>query len=646
MTQEEYNQILDNMDHATQETGAFTLVQWADYLERLVNDIQTTSQEVYEKYRVLVDAFRVNFKIALEKDSARDMESAKRIAAAVEKACDLKIIDDKYRIQAEAFIDSDVFDDIMFQLRISDRVSGESNTGIVKLIYKSARSATIEISDGGKYYTKEHYAVRINGLPTKSTNTVITSLYNLTPETGYEVKVEDSDGNILGGVTFVTEYEYTTLNVKDFGAKGDGQQDDTRFIQAAIMSCPPKGRVLIPAGTYNISTIFLKSDLNIEIAKGAELKAYTDRSMYAYFPAVLQTTDETDEYHLGTWEGNPLPCFTGIICGVGCENVTIYGEGTINGNASKENWWNNPKIMNIAWRPRLFFITKCKHITLQGVTFKNSPSWTLHPVFSDDLKFYNLNVENPADSPNTDGLDPESCIGIEIAGVRFSLGDDCIAVKSSKIYMGRKYKRPTEKVLIHQCLMENGHGAVTLGSEIAAGVRDFTVKDCLFSHTDRGLRIKTRRGRGKDSIIDGITFEDLVMDNVMTPFVINSFYFCDPDGKTDYVQSREMHPVDDATPYIGCLTFKNIEAKECHVAAAHYDGLPEQKIEMVTMENVNITYSDNPKCDVPAMSLGVEACCKKGIFANNVRKLVLNNVNITGQDGDVLTAVNVDEIEQ
>lgn len=644
MTQEEYNQILDNMAYATQPTEQYTLCDWADYLERVISDITTTSQEVYEKYRVLVDAYRANVKAVLKLDGAADTAAAKRIAAAIVKGCDFKVLNDKYRLYAEAFTDAELKNKLDTMKAISDKVTGETNSGIVKLIYKAARSATIEIDDGGKYYTNDTYKVVVNGYEAKTTGTVITSIFDLDPKTGYEVKIVNAAGETIGATTFITDEEYVTLNVRDFGAKGDGVNDDTRFIQAAIMACPVNGRVLVPAGTYNITSIFLKSDLNLEIAKGAELKAYIDRSLYAILPPVYETTDETDEYHLGTWEGNPLPCFTGIICGLNAQNITIYGEGTINGNASKEDWWNNPKIMRIAWRPRLFFTQRCENVTLQGITFKNSPSWTLHPVMTNNIKFLNVNVENPSDSPNTDGLDPESCDGIIIAGVRFSLGDDCIAVKSSKIYMGRKYKKPTENVRIYQCLMENGHGAVTLGSEIAAGVRNFVVDNCLFSHTDRGLRIKTRRGRGRDSVIDGIEFRDIKMDHVMTPFVINSFYFCDPDGKTDYVQSREFHEVDAATPYLGKLAFKNIEATNCHVAAAYYDGLPEEPIKEVVMENVSISYAENPKCDVPSMSNGVEACSKKGIFANNVDRLVLKNVTVTGQDGEELTATNVGEI--
>lgn len=514
----------------------------------------------------------------------------------------------------------------------------------LKLIMKSARSAVLEFSDGGIYYTKEPYRILVNGALVRETDTVIESLYDLKPQTEYCVTAENREGAVLGELRFTTDYEFVTLNVREFGAKGDGVSDDTKFIQAAILSCPADSRVLIPKGVYRITSLFLKSNLRLELAEGAELLAYTEREAYPKFPALIESYDETDEYNLGTWEGNPLPMFAGIITGISVENVLIYGKGVINGNASRENWWNNPKVMVGAFRPRLFFISHCRGITLQGVKFCNSPSWTLHPYFSDELKFYNLVIENPSDSPNTDGLDPESCKDVEIAGIRFSLGDDCIAVKSGKIYMGRKHKTPSENIHIRQCLMENGHGAVTVGSEMAGGVKNLTVEECLFSHTDRGLRIKTRRGRGRDAVLDKITFRRINMEHVMTPFVVNSFYFCDPDGRTAYVQSREAMPVDDGTPYIKRLAFEDIDAKNCHVAAAHFDGLPEQKIDEIIMRNINVTYASNPKCDVPAMSEGVEPCSRKGIFANNVKKLTLEKVSIEGQEGEAVILSGVDEL--
>ncbi len=212
--------------------------------------------------------------------------------------------------------------------------------------------------------------------------------------------------------------------------------------------------------------------------------------------------------------------------------------------------------------------------------------------------------------------------------------------------MGKKYKTPCENLNIRQFLMENGHGAVTVGSEMAGGVIHMNVEDCLFRHTDRGLRIKTRRGRGKDAVLDGITFRNLTLDHVMTPLVVNSFYFCDPDGKTEYVQSREPYPVDDRTPSIKRLVFENMECTNCHVAAAFFDGLPEQKIEEIVMKNITVTYAADAKCDVPAMSEGVEKSAKRGMFARNIANLHLENVKIEGQSGEALELIGVDNLTQ
>ena len=514
----------------------------------------------------------------------------------------------------------------------------------IRLIMKTARSAGFALDDGGIYQTKMPYSVFLNGMLFQKTDTVVTNLFGLKPDTEYHMEIKNESGSVIGSADFHTEKEFVTLNVKDFGAVGDGVSDDTGFIQAAIMACPPKSRVLIPKGTYKITSIFLKSGLNLELAKGAELLAETDRNRFAKFPGMIESYDETDEYNLGTWEGNPLPMFAGIVTGIDVTDVTLYGEGIINGCATHDNWWYNEKIMVGAFRPRLLFLERCKRIKVQGLLFCNSPSWTIHPYFSEELLFCGQTIQNPQVSPNTDGLDPESCRDVEILGVHFSLGDDCIAVKSGKIYMGRKYKVASERIHICQCLMENGHGAVTVGSEIGAGVHDVLVEKCRFYDTDRGLRIKTRRGRGRDSVLDEIVFKDIEMDQVMTPFTANAFYFCDPDGRTEYVQSREWHEVDERTPAMKHFLFENINAVNCHVAAAYFAGLPESKIEKLEMKNCTMSFASEAKSDVPIMSNGVEACSKMGIYAENVKELILENIHMEGQCGEPFILHGVDRL--
>ncbi|MDO5403073.1 MAG: glycoside hydrolase family 28 protein [Eubacteriales bacterium] len=513
----------------------------------------------------------------------------------------------------------------------------------LKLVNVTGRSAVVELTDSGKYYTENKYEIYLDGSKYMESDKVITSIYGLLPDTEYKISAVYNN-QIIEAVTVKTNYEYVTLNVRDFGAYGDGEHDDTNAIQCAIMSCPKDSRVLVPEGIYKISSIFLKNDLTLEIAKNAVLSAFTEREKFPILPGTIESNDETKEYNLGSWEGNPLDCFSAILCGINCNNVVITGEGTIDGCTTFENWWNNCKVRDIAWRPRLFFINHCNNVTMHGITVQNSPSWTLHPYFSNHLKFIDVKIINPANSHNTDGLDPESCHDVLVLGTYISVGDDCIAIKSGKIYMAKKYQTPTSNMIVRQCCMRDGHGAVTVGSEIAAGVNDVHIKDCLFMNTDRGLRVKTRRGRGKLSVLDDISFEDIDMDNVMTPFVVNSFYFCDPDGKTEYVGSRNPLPVDDRTPSIKRLTFKNIKASNCHVAGAYICGLPESKIDRLTFENIDFEYAKDAKSGVAAMMLGCDEGSRQGLIVSNVKELVLKNVNINGCEGDKIVQDNVDSI--
>lgn len=511
-----------------------------------------------------------------------------------------------------------------------------------KIIFQEARSFTIELIEDGIYETSE-YEIYLDGKKVKNSKKVVTTIHELHPDTEYEVMLKRGE-EVSEIIKVKTLYESYTLNVKDFGAQGDGQRDDTTSIQAAIYACPKDGRVLVPKGIYKITSLFLKSDLRLELQEGAVLSAITEREKFPVFPGLIESYDESSEYNLGTWEGNPLDMFTAIITCVNVSNVMIYGKGTIDGCANHENWWKNPKVRQIAWRPRQIFMNHCEHMTVQGICVKNSPSWNIHPYFSKHLKFIDLQILNPKNSPNTDGLDPESCEDVEIVGVYFSLGDDCIAIKSGKIYMGAKYKVPSKDLMIRQCCMRDGHGSITIGSEMAAGVINLTVKDCLFLHTDRGLRIKTRRGRGKDAIIDNVVFENIKMDHVMTPFVINSFYFCDPDGHTEYVRTKNALPVDERTPEIKKLAFKNITCENCHVAAAFFYGLPEKKIEKVEMKNITVTYAQNPIADVPAMMEEIEKKVRQGIYANNIQTLEIENVKIEGSETEEFMAENINEL--
>ncbi len=513
------------------------------------------------------------------------------------------------------------------------------------VIFLNTRSCTIELENRTPYLSDEAYDIYVdNALYASNVKNNIYSIYDLHPNMEYNIKIVYS--GIETTKTIKTKYEVVTLDVKKFGAKGDGVSNDTNFIQACINACPDNGRVLISNGDYYTGPLFLRSNITIELTEKARLVGDIDRNNYPILPGVTLNTDEQDEYNLGSWEGNPLDCFASIITGINVSNVNIIGKGIIDGNAQNSDWWVDVRTKRIAWRPRGIFLNNCKNISFQGVTVTNTPSWNCHPYFSEDIRFINVNLISPSSSPNTDGCDPESCKNVDILGVYFSVGDDCIAIKSGKIYMGRKHKKPSENFNIRNCSMNFGHGAVVLGSEMSGGIKNINVSQCYFNETDRGLRIKTRRGRGKDAVIDGITFENIKMNEVLTPLVINMFYYCDPDGRTEYVWSKDSLPVDDRTPYLGKFHFKDIDCDNVNVAAGTFYGLPEQKIDEIIIENINFNYSKDPKEGIPAMMSFLDPMKGKGLIFYNVNKVKISDVKFNGILSEEIECTNVNSINK
>ncbi len=514
---------------------------------------------------------------------------------------------------------------------------------MLEILHKTSRSVSFEIQNDLAYRTSEPYTIFLNGEEVKTADTNVVTLYDLLPDTSYQLVLKGGDWQELTYVT--TKRESYTLNVKDFGAKGDGKANDTQAIQAALYACPRKGRVVIPPGDYIFHSLFFKSHTNLEIQKGARLQAIESTRERAILPGLTRDY-QGGEYYLGSWEGNPLDCYAGLFTLLDVEDVNIYGEGVIEANASKSGFWSKPKEKDGAWRPRTIFMRRVKDVAVVGIKIKNSPSWTIHPMESRKLKFINASIENPWDSPNTDGINPESCRDVEIVGCHFSLGDDCIAIKSGKIYMAQQLGIPSEKIRIRNCFMEHGHGGVTLGSEIAGGVRDVKVSQCIFQDTDRGLRIKTRRGRGELSVVDKISFDNIQMNRVMAPFVLNMFYFCDPDGHSDYVQNKEdigASPID--LPTLRRFSFKNIEVKDATLAGIFAYGLPERPIEEIVMKNVHIDMValDKREGNQPAMMDGEEWDSSQVLFLKNVQSLTCRNVTIGAYETDGEHLENIGE---
>ena len=506
------------------------------------------------------------------------------------------------------------------------------------LLYASAVSACFELENKLPYYAENPYDVSVNGAPALTgERTNVFSLFDLKPGTQYRVSIGEES------VVFTTRSETGCIDVRSFGALGDGQTDDTAAIQSAIFACPAQGRVTVPAGTYFVRPLVLKSHMTLDLQEGAILLADPCEDHYPILPGEITDAVTGEAIQISSWEGNPFPCRQSFISAHHAKDVQIVGRGIIDGNAKNSTWWIDVKKRKIG-RPKLVFLNQCENVTFHGILGRNSACWNFHPFFSKGISFYNIAVEAPKDSPNTDGTDPESCHDVRYIGVRFSVGDDAIAIKSGKMYMGMKYRTPATAHVVRNCLMEYAHGAMVLGSEMSGGVKDLTVSQCYFKHTDRGLRIKTRRGRGKYAVIDGVEFSNIRMENVMAPLVMNMYYFCDPDGHEQIVWSKEPHPVDDTTPYLGSFRFRDMNCTDCEWAAGYFYGLTEQPIGSVTIENVSFTFKEDAAPGRPAMMDFIDHECKRGLYFNCVKKVHLKNVTMSGQDGDRLIAVNVDEV--
>ena len=511
---------------------------------------------------------------------------------------------------------------------------------MIKLLFTSSTSACFEWHNDLPYYKDGEYTIYLNGEQVFSGKTNVFSLFDLTPNTKYTITSPSLDGSF----EFTTKSESAAINVRDFGAKGDGTTDDTTSVQTAINCLPRGARLYFPKGTYLVAPLCLKSHIILDIPEGAELLGSADRSRYPIIPGWTKDIVNGEEHYFGVWEGNAIPMHQALIFAEYAEDITIVGRGIINGNAPEGGWWINVKEQTVG-RPRLMFFNRCEGIHVHGIHACDAASWQMHPYFCKEVDFLDMFVSAPKDSPNTDAIDPEACDRVDIIGCRFSVGDDCIALKSGKIDIGRKFKTPANRHTIRNCLMEFGHGAITLGSEMAGGVTNLTVNRCVFRQTDRGFRIKTRRGRGKDAVIDGVVFENIKMEGVLTPIVMNMWYnCCDPDRNSEYVWSRKTLPIDDRTPYLGRFTFRNMVCENCEAAACYCDGLPERPIEEITVENIVFTFSPDAKPSKPAMREFMEDFCRVGMYFDNVKRLNITNVTLVGVIGEELVTDHIGEL--
>ena len=423
----------------------------------------------------------------------------------------------------------------------------------------------------------------------------------------------------------IPDYE---VNLKDFGAVGDGITLNTDAFAKAIDALSKKGggRLVVPQGVWHTGPIVLKSNIELNLKAGAVILFAADESLY---PLVDTSFEGLDTRRCQS----PLSAN-------GATNIAITGKGVIDGNGQywrpvkkgkvteahwkellaipgsqemKPGYWvpsagyaqgekganmNVPNAKTEAeWnaikrfvRPVMVSLVKCKNVRLKGVIFQNSPAWNLHPLMCEDIIIEDVLVRNPSYAQNGDALDLESCKNALVINSRFDAGDDGICIKSGKDADGRRRGIPCENVVVKGCTVFAGHGGFVVGSEMSGGVRNILVDNCQFLGTDVGLRFKSTRGRG--GIVENIFIKNISMTDIKTDAITFNMYY---GGKSvaemladgDNPDNVTKKPVDETTPIFRNIDIRNIV---CNGAgrAMEFNGLPEMPIDGITLQNITI----------------------------------------------------------
>jgi len=429
------------------------------------------------------------------------------------------------------------------------------------------------------------------------------------------------------------------VSITDFGAVNDGQTLNTKAIADAINEVAGKGggKVVIPRGLWLTGPIILKSNINLHIEDGALVIFSSDKDLYP----LIETSFEGN---------NTFRCISPIY-GKELENIAITGRGVFDGagegwrpvkkeKMTESQWRNlirsggvtskdgkiwypsesslegqNLSEMNVPTkhtnqadfikikdflRPVMVSLVNCKKILIDGPVFQNSPAWCLHPLMCEDLTIRNVTVKNPWYSQNGDGLDIESCKNTLVYNSNFDVGDDAICIKSGKDEDGRKRARPTENLVINNCIVYHGHGGVTIGSEMSGGVKNVSVSACTFIGTDVGIRFKSNRGRG--GVVENIYFSDINMINVPTQAISFNMYYRGmsvteilAEGTNVETTTGEAPGVTVETPQFKNISIKNITCKGA-LQAVYLEGLPELNLEKITLENIDIEADNGLEC--------------------------------------------------
>ncbi|MES2772802.1 MAG: glycoside hydrolase family 28 protein [Bacteroidota bacterium] len=398
-----------------------------------------------------------------------------------------------------------------------------------------------------------------------------------------------------------------------YGAKGDGKTLNTAAFKKAIAACTKAGggHVVVPVGRFLTGAIHLENNVDLHLADSAVIAFSTDAK--DYLPLVFTR-----------WEGMELMNYSALIYAYEKTNIAITGNGTLDGGADANHWWDwnagrpskqvpartllhdmNHKKQDARTRifgdgsylrPNFIQPYKCKNILISGVTIIGSPMWNVNPVLSENITIDHVTII--AHGPNTDGVDPEACKNVLISNCYFDTGDDCIAIKSGRDEDGRDIGRPAENHIIENCEMKDGHGGVVIGSEISGGAKNIYAINCKMSSTnlDRILRIKTSSSRG--GIIENVFMKDVKVGTYKDAAITCNMF---------YEQPGQFMPT------IRNIWVENMDVEKGGNFGIFVNSYPESPVQNLHVVNCNIRGVKTP------------------IKVDHVTGFILDNVSINGK---------------
>ena len=335
------------------------------------------------------------------------------------------------------------------------------------------------------------------------------------------------------------KYPDKVFNVLAFGAVGDSSTDCKPAFDSAIKACSEAGggKIIVPSGVYALNgPIHLGSHMNLHLQEGSCLRF---SSVPKYYLPVVPTS----------WEGTFLYNYSPFIYAYKQKNISITGQGVIDGEAS-ETWnkWrakqrksqllsremnhNNTPVSERVFgeghflRPHLIQFYQCEKILIDSVRIEDSPFWCIHLLMSENITVRNISFD--AHNKNNDGVDPEYSRNVLIENIRFNNADDNVAIKAGRDHEGRKTAMPSESIVVRNCDFMGLH-AIVVGSEMSAGVKNVYVYDCnTAGYLKRGIYLKSNRDRGGE--MHNLYFNNLNFGEVEDCFFLTSNYKNEGEG--------------------------------------------------------------------------------------------------------------------